>query len=77
MPPQYDVQTAMTDMESRIMERFDVLESRSMTAATDGAALAERVKSLEQKAGWIGASIGAIGTAALGALLGLMKWTHS
>lgn len=59
MAPQWNIQQAFADLEERLNERFDKLEERQLGHAIARAELEGRVENLEEKAGWIGAGIGA------------------
>lgn len=73
MAAQWDIQKAFTDLQDRIDRRFDTVEERMQSEVVDRAELAARVKALEEKAGWIGAGIGASIVASLGLLVAFLK----
>ena len=79
MPADFDIQRALNDMEIRIRQDIQRVADISMegsakaqlTADTAMLKLAEnegRIKSLEEKAGWIGAGFGSLFAAMFGFL---------
>lgn len=73
MAAQWDIQKAFSDLQDRIDHRFDTVEERMQSEVVDRAELAARVKALEEKAGWIGAGIGASIVATLGLFIAFLK----